>query len=72
MDFALLELMLRGLVQAKWEAVREALRKGRFVVQDPKTGEWFVKFPIKTSAEDFGKAVAAFGRAILRKLRDAL
>ncbi len=72
MDFALLELMLMGLAQAKWEQVREGLRKGKFVVQDPKTGEWFVKFPIKTSPADFGKAVAAFGRAVVRQIKAAL
>jgi hypothetical protein len=67
------------IAAAKWAAAREALRKAKFVVQDPKTGEWFVKFSIgpKPDAvggdgpEVFGEAVVAFLRKVLQVVKAA-
>lgn len=67
----LLKAYLSQLVQAKWAAFLDGLKRARFAVQDPKTGEWFVKYPIGSGPESFGDATAAFLRKVVALVKAA-
>ena len=69
----LLKAYLMALVQSKWAAFLDGLRKAKFAVQDPTTKEWFVKYSIGNGAspEVFGDATAAFLRKVMALVKAA-